>query len=77
MAKKDVIAEQKVGQDDVEKVQYVKSIFDGGNMTNVMGDPKLKDFLTSWQYSLFLTISTDICTIQYVRRPHQHRNNYL
>jgi hypothetical protein len=52
--KKDLIDRQNVATDDVEQLQYVKNIFDGGNMTNVMGDPKLKDFLTSWQYSLFL-----------------------
>ena len=46
-ANNDVIAELKVAKD-------VKNIyFDGGNMTNVMGDPKWKDFLASWQYFLF------------------------
>ena len=54
-ATKDVIADRKVAKDDAEKVQYVQNIYpDGSNMTNVMGDPKLKAFLTSWQYSQFL-----------------------
>ena len=61
-AEKDITAELKEAKDDmenvkddVENVKDVKNIlFDGGNMTNAMHNPKLKDFLASLQYKLFL-----------------------
>ena len=54
-ADKDIIAELKDAKDDVGNVQDVKDIhFDGNNLTNAMNDPKLKDFITSWQYKVFL-----------------------
>ena len=54
-AAKDIITKLKDAQDDVENIEDVKNTrFDDGNMTNAMNDPKLKDFLASWQYKLFL-----------------------
>ena len=54
-AHKDIIAELKDTKDNVENVPDTKQIhFNGGNMTNAMNDPKLEDFLRSWQNQHFL-----------------------